>query len=199
MTNKILPHLDLPEDQNISPELADRLDEQGIQQFLDSWRASGEYDPAEDNSENGSLLAGWINSRGVVFSLRNCWVAWRDLRTDGLLVRKAPQPAVTVVPRGAEPTPVLSESALRKSSPAGRPISPELKQQYERELAEQRERNRDASMPVPMTLEEARQNFADKPYESDIARKKRDRNLRAEAVASRVAIAKAKGTHNRGL
>jgi hypothetical protein len=79
ITPEILPRPDLPEDQDVTPEMAAILDQRGMDQFLE---ATPEY---VINDRNNSLLCGFVESRGWSFSLRNLQTAYRELSKQNAL------------------------------------------------------------------------------------------------------------------
>jgi hypothetical protein len=81
-TPEILPRLDYPEDQNVTPEINAQLDQRGIIQFFE---ATPDY---VDNNRNNALMCRWIESRGASYSLRNLQVAYRELSKQKALDEK---------------------------------------------------------------------------------------------------------------
>jgi hypothetical protein len=107
--------------------------------------------------KNAQLLQDWINERGGCGSARNFTLAYRALQNSGKLEKRP----------------------LPKLEPVGELTMEERGITSLRNLAYVRNGENITSQD--------RAEFADKPYESDVARKKRDENLRRAATADRIA------------
>jgi hypothetical protein len=147
MSNPI-PELDRYSDQN-ERGLSDELDIRQAQRFT-------ELHPEIYFSErNGSLLRGWIESRGGCISVRNLEIAARELLKQGALETRPVIPE----PAPSEPT--------KYSPPKVRRVIPtQAEQQLHAEVVSR---------------------YADRPFENDVARKKRDEQLRRASIADRIA------------
>ena len=177
---KITPTFDEYSDQpGLNPSMHRLLDERGVAQFIDWLKNSDEYDPELDNSENGPLLRGWINARGVPFTLRNCQIGWREMRADGVLIR-IPVPAEEPVPTPMKFTHVWGSDERPKSATSlvldHRTAA--AKEIFEREKAARVVEQRNAEVPS-MPAEDAR-NLAPLPASGEDRRFKTAREIKKD-------------------
>jgi hypothetical protein len=83
MPKKVLPQLDYRYDKynsKCSEQMLDVLDRRGLEQFLE-WAGDRWY----GSDKNCQLMQQWIEEHTDCYSLRNCQVAFNDLREQGLL------------------------------------------------------------------------------------------------------------------
>ena len=200
MRQRFDEHADQP---NLSFELQHTLDERGMQQWLDDWRASDEYDAELDHNQNGEILAERIHTYVIPFSRRNCAIVWRELRDENRLIRipvpeqePAPNPMKSVWPADSRPksdtgatvldAKAVEAKAVRDADRAARVV--------ERQ-----------SEPIPSVSVEVARKMVPLPQGEDkrhqtLKQVKKDRQLditelRDAANAERIAIARAKGVY----
>lgn len=197
----ILPELDQFTDQYVTPQMEQVLAERAENYFHERHPEFADFPPNAMQK-----LTEWCNTKCVCISLRNLEVAYYTLQADGSLQKDHDRLTVEAIEQFKEACP---DWKLFQSKKNGDILESWLDNHGLEATTENLFKAFNfcvAHKLIRPTLEaqgiistkntivirdavtaEDRQKFADKPYESDVARKKRDAELRRQAIAERVA------------
>lgn len=206
MSDTPIPELDQFSDQYVSPQMEQVLAQHAEMYFYESHREFADFAPNAMEQ-----LKEWCNIKCIPISLRNLEVAFYSLQADGSLTKDTDRLTVEAIEQFKEQCPDWKIFQSKKNGDiiqqwlddhglevtignlfrafdfcvAHKLIRPTLQ-------AQGIISTKNAVVIRDGISPEDRAKFADKPFESDIARKKRDEQLRLAAIRNRVERRKAR-------